>query len=537
MDENGLPSRINFNAIFGSPNQPIAPGLLPNPSMAMKVQAAIDSWISDTCNTPQYPKLSRKTVSKETEELAREVIYKNPDLPSISDEEITQVTVEKIQHYTGQQILGGCELRQRWYPAQLLPRTYFAQGGQAFHESKLIAKMMTDLTDRLLCTNRRSRVNPTRIRLRESHHAFIYDLTTFTSNLHEQRYFVDRLAEYCTGHQVTVMDASCGLMPMDLGDLIRQYNNTNIQSTYSMKRVYKTLDVECRHHTAGFLGVYGNIANATFLHGVVMLQLCDNEDELNVAGDDGIKSSDDDTEAFDLLRFLGVLEMTKTFSTHEEGSIHLKRPIHQKGTRLYQGFLVIWPSFEYMVKESDDVDPRYPLVSQMTKRERRDALANSITGFLTSLSTTHLDEWMVDVVHSTLNWLYTVLSLPFDGHVPQIHGNTFGFVPSYDIRFVGLEPKANTIKRSYQGLARIPYRESIRNREDGTSLFESGSFMANSSKRLNYLEDMGYLEKKPTQTIVYGESGLNQLLKEYFDPGLAVYEYEVVGTIPEWFKI
>ncbi|KAK2771426.1 hypothetical protein FQN53_005075 [Emmonsiellopsis sp. PD_33] len=52
------------------------------------------------------------------------------------------------------------------------------------------------------------------------HHAFIYDLTSFTSSLHEQRHFVDRLAEYCHGNVVKVVDAWSGVIDNDLRDLI-----------------------------------------------------------------------------------------------------------------------------------------------------------------------------------------------------------------------------------------------------------------------------------------------------------------------------
>lgn len=533
MDHTGLPNRLNFNVFFGSPNESVAPGTLPNPPMARYVQNAVDNWISKQERTIHYPKLSRKTTSEETQTLCTGLFYKMDKDYNVT-EPITQVSVEKIYHTTGIKVGGGCELRQRWYPSQLLPRTYFAAGGEAFHQSKHIAKMMTDLNDEIPCTNRRSRVNPTRLRMKDGHHAYIYDLSAFTSNLHEQRHFVSRLALYCRGHNVTIMDAVAGLIQYDLGDLIDEYNQTNIQSPYTMNRVYGKAIPPAAHHTAGFLGVYGNIANATFLHGIVMLQLCDNEEELNVAGDDGIKDSLEDDPVFELLRFLGLLEPSKVFFSHEAGCVHLKRPIRQMGNRLYQGFITLWPSFEYLAVDNSDVDPRYPLILKATKSERRDALASSITGFLTSLSTTTLEDWMVDIADSVLRFCYSALSLPLDGHIPQIHGLTYGFIPQYDRRFIGLEPKTNTIKRLYQGIAKVPFRIRVGWDED-QDLTLGYEFRANSSKLLVYLEDLGYLEKKPIQQFVYGEDGLERLLKEYLDPEPAVYEYTVIQEVPSQF--
>lgn len=532
MDSDGLPSALNYNVFFGSPHERITPDVPPNPKSARAVQKVIDRWIEKVTKSVHFPSLSRKTTSDESADIARSVLktYEN----GIEEDAITQVEMERIYHEIGYTVPGACEMRQRWYPAQLGPRTYFSAGGTAFSKSKHIAKMMTDLCDLFPCTNRYSRVTPSRLRLNEGDHAFIYDLTSFTSNLHEQKHFVHRLAQYCKGHPVTIYDGWEGPLQVDLGDLIEEYNTTNHQERYRLNRVSKGENPPFAHHTAGFLGVYGNIANATFLHGIVMFQLCEDTDELNVAGDDGIKSSQEDDAAFTLLRYLGILEMTKTFDTYEEGCIHLKRPIHQHGDKLYSGSLVLWPSFEYLA-HGRDVDPRYPLISELTASEKRDALVSSITGFLTSLSQLALDTMMKDVADSTITWLYDRLSLPYDGYVPQIHGRSYGFVPQYDKRFLGIEPKMNTISRCYQSIARVPLRRYERFEEE--RLWIDIEFECNSTGLLSYLANMGYLERKAVDILVYGEEGFVRLLKEYFEPDPAVYHYTVMKDIPRWMSI
>lgn len=333
---------------------------------------------------------------------------------------------------------------------------------------------------------------------------------------------------------MTVVDAWQGLIQKDLGQEICAYNHLNNQARYSMHRVYKSEVPFMAHHTAGFLGVYGNIATATFLHGCVMLQTCDDTDELNVAGDDGIKDSDDDDHAFNLLRYLGLIETSKTFQTFEEGCIHLKRPISQLGNRLFQGSLVLWPSLEYMVRMDKDVDPRYPFIAKMKHAERRDALSSSIIGFLTSLSHHQLEDWMVDVADSLITWCYSVMSLPLDGYVPQVHGTSFGLVAQHDRRFVGLEPKKNTIERSYQGFAKVSIRD--RRADKPTDLEIGAIFESNSSVGLNYLEALGYVERERLTTIAFGEEGLKQLMKEYFEPMPVVFKYSVVQTVPSWLQ-
>ncbi|KAK2731455.1 hypothetical protein FQN55_004671 [Onygenales sp. PD_40] len=161
--------------------------------------------------------------------------------------------------------------------------------------------MMVNLCDSMPPTNGRTCINPTHLCIKDGHHAFIYDLTGFTSSLHEQRHFVDRLAEYCHGNAVKIVDAWSGVIDIDLGDLIKEYNTLNNQGQYSQKQACGKDIPMLLHCTAGFLGVYGNIANATFLHGITILQLYDDDELLNVAGDDGIGDSGDDEEVFTLL--------------------------------------------------------------------------------------------------------------------------------------------------------------------------------------------------------------------------------------------
>nr|WNA22197.1 MAG: RdRp [Downy mildew lesion associated ambivirus 3] len=531
MDETGLPSRLNYNVFFGHPNECIAPGIESNTEMARLVQESIDRWIRKIENTLLYPRLSKKTMERSTCIIARKIMNEI-ECSESSDVMISQVDVERIYHKTGYKVMGPCEMRQRWYTSQLNPRTYFSSGGTAFHSSKYIADIMVLLCDNLAPTNRRYRVNPTRLQLRPSSHAFIYDLSSFTSNLHEQCHFVNRLAEYCRGVTVNIVDSWNGVMQYDLGRLISEYNAVNIQGQYSLMRVNDQTETFLYHCTAGFLGVYGNIANATFLHGSVMLQLCQNTDQLNVAGDDGIIDSQNDEEAFELLRYLGLMEISKSFTTLEEGAIHLKRPIYQVSSNLIQGNLILWPSFEYILNNKTDIDPRYPLIREMTRRDWCDALSSSITGFLTSLTTITLESWMVDVVDSVLTHVYRKQELPLDGYVPQVHGNAYGFIPQYAKRFIGLEPKRNTIERSYQGVAKVPYRQLIADIEG--SMEENTTFIANSSKGIRYCEDLGYLDKSILTQMVYGEEGLSMLLKEYFNPEPAIYEYRVLRPIPKW---
>nr|WNA22199.1 MAG: RdRp [Downy mildew lesion associated ambivirus 4] len=532
MDRTGLPTTINYNTFFGSPNEPIVIGQPPNPKSALYVQAAIDGWIKDECNRLHYPKLSRKTTSDDSRDNVKSL---NIRIGRIQEEEsVNQVDMEQILHQTGIPITGPCEMRQKWYPANFGPRTYYAAGGDAFHLSKHMAQLWTRLADSIPPTDRRLRVIPTRLRLNPDWHALIYDLTSFTSNLHEQKYFIRRLGLYCLGNAIRYVDATRGIVEDDLGMMILRYNDLNDQAPYSLRRIHKDTP-DLAHHTAGFLGVYGNIATATFLHGCVMLQLCNSENELNVAGDDGIINEDDSARSFSVLRHLGELEWTKCFKTYEEGCVHLKRPLKQLGSRLVQGNLIMWPSFEFVLQDSNMVDPRYPFIRDLKRIEWRNAISSSVTGFLTSLTTIAMESWMVDVSYSVLQWIYRTMDLPMEGHIPQISGGDLGFVPQIMHHCIGLEPKQNTIKRIYQGQAKVSIRRFEPCKQD--ELEFDDTFECNSNPRLGYLTSMGYLERTRPWTIAWGEEGLRLLLKEYFEPVPVVFSWRVVREIPEWFQL
>lgn len=63
-----------------------------------------------------------------------------------------------VHHYirTGDWALGRVEMKQRWYPSGLLPRTYFAWGGTAIAVSSYLRNFFNDLGDCFDPTDRKS---------------------------------------------------------------------------------------------------------------------------------------------------------------------------------------------------------------------------------------------------------------------------------------------------------------------------------------------------------------------------------------------
>lgn len=518
---------LDFRVFFGFEDQPLHVEFASNPTMARNIRHSIDRWIVSLESKVLYPKISSKTVSRTT---SSNLFSAYVDYQPLSEIGVTAMDLERVYHDTGYLVEGPCEMRQKWYASNLKPRTYYAQGGTAFHSSKHLAEAFTDLCDTLPCTNRRIRVDPGRIVIRDpTSDVIYYDLSSFTSNLHVQGHFLMQLALYSKGHSMTILDSYHGVVKADLGELIHTYVMQNLNSPeYTLPSKYNDPSEVHYHGVAGFLGVYGNIATATFIHGAVMSMLHKYPDENNVAGDDGLDVTDDVDRSLTLVRTMGDVADEKTFRSSEGCCIHLKRPIVRVGNRLIHGQLLTWPSLECGQTETDN---RYPHMAKMSKSDRMDAIASSVTAFLRNLESVPLDDEEKEMVHGYLERIYGEYGLPREGCVPQVTPSTLGFVPAYEKRYIGCDPISNTINRLYQNIAKVPMREY---RPMEWSMLSEERFTCNQTKLLRHLEILGYVEQEKMDVYVYGEGGLSRLLKEYTRPDPRVYEYTVVRKLPAW---
>lgn len=528
MESIRRPCTLDFSVFFGNYESQIHQTISPNPRMAKLINRRIDDWKASIANTLLFPKVSRKTVSKSTSNLLK-ATYREY-VPNDEKIGITAIDLERVYHIYGDEIEGPCEMRQKWYTSNLKPRTYYAQGGDAYRTSKYLSYALTDLCDFLDCTNRRSRVDPSRIVIRnETDDVIYYDLTSFTSNLHVQREFVDMLASYCIGTSIYILDSCSGIIKQDLGDMIYTYTRTNLtQPGYTTPEKYGDSNTVHHHNIAGFLGVYGNMATATFLHGAVISMKHDYLDENNVAGDDGAEVTDDVKHSLDFVSTMGQVADEKTFRDSEGCCIHLKRPITRVGNRLIMGSLIPWPTLEQGQKMIDD---RYPYMRNMSKKDRMDAIAGGITSFLRNLELRVLSLEDTEIIDKYLTHVYNEYSLPREGCVPQVHASPFGFVPAYEKRYIGQDPITNTIKRTYTNTAKVPLRLRI---EFDRQMLDDTSFRCNRNKLLGHLEILGYIEQKKVDMIVHGESGLKCLIQEYLKPEPRVYDYTIKYKLPDW---
>jgi len=537
MESSPLPSALNYRPFFGAYKEPIHPSVDPNPRQAAMIHQLIDSWIISLERKPYIlPHMTNKLCAKTTQEAVRN---KYSDYMTFEEEGATQADLELIYLRYGDPLLHcPCEVKQRWYTSGLTPRTYYAAGAKAYHYSKYVRDALNSLCDFLPPTERFSRVNPHRIILASPQsHAVIYDLTSFTSNMHEQRHFINALACYCRGRCIRILDGIEGLIVVDLGELLLQYNELNIEPKYSSAKLIGK-DLELTHHVAGFLGVFGNLASCTFLHGAVVSQLVSTFSQLGVAGDDGCIDSVDDYTTFFVIRLLGLMEESKGYNTSEPGNqVYLKRPIRQVGSRLFSDSFALYSMVEHLFEEDD---LRF-FPSTRSIGERKGSLASSIVAYLRSLTRVLLSSDQKDCILQFLTNVYQHANFPIWGNVPQIHvdHSSFigklpsGIVPTLSVECIGHDPIEFTIKSLYQNTAVLPERSMSRMDLDYELLYVGSSFRCTGSALLGYFKKLGFVDTEQEDVILSGEEGLSALLRHYSSlRDFPVYTVHVISEIP-----
>jgi len=392
--------------------------------------------------------------------------------------------------------------------------------------------MFSELCDTFEPTHKSLSLHPDRLHLTEEQYGYIYDLASFSSNLHEHANYLRQLSTFCKGTNVRLVDSWKGYDVQDLGDMIEEYVTLHEEILVSLEKVrYKTGYLVVKQEIAGLLGVYGNISSAKFLHGVVMSQLIDDMKSLNVAGDDGIMAITDNYYAYNSICLMGDMAEDKAYETKYSGCICLKRKIDQVGSRLYKGNIIIWPSYEYPNQESR-VDDRYDQIARMTKEDRQKSTSATVTGFLKQLKYAEVNNDDKLLIDRYIRNLYELSGLPVGGNIPQLNERNM-LVSTVIGDYIGQDPIAYTISYNYSGHVFIPNREQLRFQD---SMMTAKTFTCNSTKLLSYLTRMGYLTCTKRKMYLSGEEGYIALLKEFTSTLPCLNDYEVI-TIPTKFVI
>jgi hypothetical protein len=518
MNGDDVPSdHLDFTPFFGNYTSSLSPNMSPNPKMAQHVHKAIDRWIAKQERANLFPKMSKKLLPTFTRQELDAYTNMLIEDPMVS----TQASLEWLLIEHKIDFRGAAELRQRWYTNGLSPRSYFVAGGDAYMSSKFLKDFWNDLVDELSVTNKQNRVNINRLHFDGVSKALFYDLTSFTSNMGVQRSFLGMLGSYCYQHPTTIFDGSRGLMEVDMGELIQEYNELNTFPRYKT-HLYETYTADSSiHGVAGFLGVYGNIATCTFLHGAVLLQLCQNDRQCACAGDDAVVFVEDEDTVWSCVSLLGILAREKTFDADDIDVVYLKRRtwVDARHFCIRQRSYIQFPSILYLADRKDLSRFRE---SSFSNNDLRDLAASSLSATFKSAARCNFHAHAIGDLKAILRDYYTQLSFPEEGSVPQFIENPtsrqHNFIPSLDA-LGSFDYVEQTIRRCFKGFAYTVSRE-VPAFTQSIMLRSGTTFTAQLDSFGRYLLSLGLLEIVEKKRIkVVGDEALQVLLDE-FDPDI-----------------
>lgn len=516
-------SRLNYSPFFGRYWDEVVKGNGINPQMAILVHKAIDRWIDKMCSKVHYPQVSSRIMHHSTIE---QLILEFGDYRTDPIFDNTYWDLERLYHRYGYLPKSPSIMKQRWYPSQFKPRTYFAMGITAFLRSRYVGRMFTDLCDEIPSCHRRGCNTPNRLTCNESEEGIIYDLTSFTSNLAEQYHFLIELSHYTKGRIVQLFDTYHGYVSRDLGALIYDYSQEYVYPMYVGDDKFP--GIIGFHSLASFLGTYGNIKSATFLHTIVVLQTVSSTDKVNIAGDDGIVCQHISLREHTLrnIRSLGILAMDKVFSTRDHEAIHLKRAIHHSGDTFSITPIMHVPLWEYPPKRTL-IDSRYPSIRSLSRTERMCRAADSLTSSLKSLSIFPMDDNLKEQIFMFFCIFCQHMGLTTLGNIPQVLDPHMGFVPIINLDCIGKDPVIYTLLRFPCVSCIIPFRGTMPLDDD---YLENSSFLSNPNRYLTILCKLGYLKEKKAlqfvQNMVYPA-----LISEYMEPEIRICSYSFIKPI------
>jgi hypothetical protein len=233
--------------------------------------------------------------------------------------------------------------------------------------------------------------------VQESESVVIYDYASFTSTLDEIRAFIRELGDFFQGVTVWLVGSKHGPRKQDLGELLHAFNqDCNFDAAFDVSKVLPSDEYDpLRWHTCGMLGVPGDIASKTLLHGIHTLFICASMGKSRCIGDDArislvLQSLLNKVLLEDRLRNIGriSLEKMEEFEYDDEDDYELrawhyaKRPFLRVRNRILQHHMDVFATLDCLLGLSDPmrtVSPFHTII------DRRNKFSNVWLRFLTRL--------------------------------------------------------------------------------------------------------------------------------------------------------
>jgi hypothetical protein len=513
------------------------------------VRHRLTVWKESLRGQVLIPEVSDKTVGRE----ARTSYLNHNRIPLDRLPHLPISTIDIARQYEEEGALspGVVEVRYAFFFTDLKPRIYYAMGPTAWYHSQYIWKVADSLQRVFATTNPETRYMAHRLNpLDPNQLLFIYDYTSFTSNMAELKYFLYDLAEFCEDIPVQILDLHYGLQDTTLGRIIHDYNlSINVDHPFDLGPILGEQEpLILVSRLAGLLGIYGNIVFSTTLAGINLMCLVGDEDKANTVGDDSEAKEDESPGRWKELvagvRCIGDVEQGKfevfRHRDTESGVIDswhfLKRPFRRSGDIIETGYMLDWPMISLVLDCTSKVHTE-KFESLVFRRKK---FVTQTARFLTLLEEIPQSpvEYDVEFAYSYLRWAYSHLNLPKDGRLP---GHSRVGCEHLAIPAVDVVPDVGWIeylaqRKSHMGAALREPQAVEETRIDGVDWVEGDVFIKRGSAGLGLASRMGVVESKPLwQTNYYPKVTVFQLTEYIQSTARPLYEHTVVRDPPKWF--
>jgi hypothetical protein len=567
------PSTINYRAVLGTAEEREDhwhPTIPLRPNLQHEIHDILRKWRGRLAGRVLYPKSSKKSMGVES----------SMNLCQIAGwdyRKCSTLDLERWYRDTGEMSEGPVEMRQAWFFNDLKPRTYFANGATTYRHSRYIQPIFNSLLDAIPNTHRIRRFRMKRLRIRREDIVIVYDYTSFTSRMSEQRHFIQELAEFCRGVIVVLVDSYSGPVEMDLGDLLDDYNRyCNTEAEFRIRQdileFTELEDIVYRHQCAGFLGVLGNLASCTALHGIHLALITNGFGTSSCVGDDAlgvmeigkpgelevgeIQPLGSVPDVVDAISVLGEIQREKTklmeFEDRKLESTrwqYLKRCLDRMEEELILGNIVVVPTFGMIYSSLTAKETTRRLNTDLSIDEIRDRFASQAFSCVRSLYhlRSTLREWELMSIFDYLRQCYVDLELPKSGWVFYERGYRYvetcrsvTLLPPMPTRgvemsYIQQDPIMLLAQRAPEGEVEVPSFTFDLVDNDSSMLIVGSKFRSTGSQKWAYAERMEYVTKSE---VLFKTSDPEDFLRIFLDRGSRqVYEYEVVRDLPSWFDI
>jgi len=582
-----LPSALDYSALFCRPDEPLLlhPLIDSNAGSYRFVRHKLHNWGGQMESRRLIlPRTSNKAMARRSQRVLEAAHPYRTEEWRKSGRQCSSLLHERLRE-EGERVPSDrlIEMRQAWKFNDLTPRTYYAYSTGAHEASKYVQILFNSFLDMMPTTHRKRRFHFSRLKIQKDDSVLIYDFTSFTSLMHEQKHFLLALASSTRGKTITVFDPSVGVQYLDLGDLLHRYtmetNHSNTPyETGPMVSSYLGEDTYL-HKRAGFLGINGNLASCTALHGIVLVLVALGHYRCSCIGDDGLLCLTYEAPpnleelgeldqryiatVFLILNLIGVVHTWKSkviepSSTEvqavSESWVYIKRPLKVLRGSIIEGHLYDFPSLALILRYGPQ-DTTRTMHFEMVDAEVLPRVASQMYRFRYRLweDRAFMDDEEYDFLREYLMWTYKILGWNRCGHIGQweslddrlatkkriplfFYPAIPGLVEEWDI-----EPLTLTVQRYLSNADQnktITYPETSKVQVDRTfgsyALFSTVTATSNVVNQL--LVKYGYAEKKivlKSNRVIDSIGALVLLMNGKCMP---MYLYTLIHDVPVWFQ-